>query len=91
MSNSLVESDHHSWRWVIGLVIPAEQSPEGLSVSGAHGVVDQDVEGGVDVGQHVYYPDAGHSKVVVASTRVHLRHEEPGKPEHGERTDNTMN
>ena len=83
MSNSLVDSDHHSWRWVIGLVLPAEQSPEGLSVSGAHGVVDQDVEGGVDVCQHIYHPDAGHDKVVVVSTRVHLGHETPAEPAAG--------
>ena len=55
--------------------LPAEQCPEGVSVARAHGVVDHEVEGGVDVGEDVEDPQTRHEKVVVTSSRVHLWHE----------------
>ena len=60
--------------------VPAEQCPEGLSVARAHGVVDHEVEGGVDVGDDVEQPQTRHEKVVVTSPCVHLWHEGQDEP-----------
>ena len=60
--------------------LPAEQCPEGVSVARAHGVVDHEVEGGVDVGGDIDDPQTRHGQVVVTSPRVHLRHERQDEP-----------
>lgn len=60
--------------------LTAEQCPERLPVPRAHRVVDRDVEGGVDVGQHVHQPDEHQEEVVVASAGVDLWHKQPCQP-----------
>ena len=51
-----------------------------MSVARAHGVVDHEVEGGVDVGGDIDDPQTRHGQVVVTSPRVHLRHERQDEP-----------
>ena len=60
--------------------LPAEQCPERVSVARAHGVVDHEVEGGVDVGEGANHPQTHHVKVVLTSSRVHLWHEQQDEP-----------
>ena len=45
-----------------------------LSVLGAHAVVDEDVEGGIDVGGNFKEPEHSEERVLVATARVHLWH-----------------
>ena len=66
--------------------LPAEQCPEGVSVARTHGVVDHEVEGGVDVGGDVDDPQTRHGQVVVPSPSVHLRHERQDEPATRERS-----
>ena len=54
----------------------AEESFHRLSVPGAHAVVDEDVEGAVDVGSDLHEPENREEDVLVATPSVHLRHEE---------------
>ena len=51
-----------------------------LSVPGAHAVVDEDVEGGVDVGGDLQVPQRREDRILVATSRIKLRHEELNKP-----------
>ena len=60
--------------------LPPEQGPEGVSVARAHGVVDHDVEGGVDVGKDVEEPQTHREQVVMTSSCVHFRHEGQQEP-----------
>ena len=46
------------------------------SVLGAHVVVDEDVEGGVDIGVDLQHSERHEVSVLVATPRVHLRDEE---------------
>jgi len=50
----------------------AEECFHHLSVPGAHAVVDEDVEGGVDVGGDLQEPEACQENVLVAAPRVHV-------------------
>ena len=54
----------------------AEERFHRLSVPGAHAVVDEDVEGGVDVGGDLQEPEACQEYVLVAAPRVHVWYEE---------------
>ena len=47
-----------------------------LPVLGAHAVVDEDVEGGVDVGGDLQEPEACQEYVLVSAPRVHVWYEE---------------
>ena len=58
----------------------AEERFHGLSVLGAHAVVDDDVEGAVDVGSYLQQPGHRLVGVLVASPRVHLRHKQLHEP-----------
>ena len=51
-----------------------------MSVARAHGVVDHEVEGVVDVEEDVEDPQTRHEKVVVTSSGVHLWHEQQDEP-----------
>ena len=53
----------------------AEELLHRLSVPGAHAVVDEDVEGGVEVGGNLNEPSQQEISVVVAASRGQLRHE----------------
>ena len=58
----------------------AEERFHRLSVLGAHDVVDEDVEGGVDVRADLQEPGRRKKSVLVAASRIHLRHEEKRQP-----------
>ena len=58
----------------------AEERLHRLSVPGAHAVVDEDVEGGVDVGVDLQEPEGREERVLVAASRVQLRHEGQHQP-----------
>ena len=58
----------------------AEERFRRLSVLGAHAVVDEDVEGGVDVRADLQEPGRRKKSVLVAASRIHLRHEEKRQP-----------
>ena len=58
----------------------AEDCFHHLSVPGAHAVVDEDVEGGVDVGVDLQEPEGREERVLVAASRVQLRHEGQHQP-----------
>ena len=51
-----------------------------LSVLGAHAVVDEDVEGGVDVGGDLQHPGQHEHGVLVATPRSHFWHEDQRDP-----------
>ena len=51
-----------------------------LSVPGAHAVVDEDVEGEADVGVDLQEPVEREERVLVAASRVQLRHEGQHQP-----------
>ena len=57
-----------------------EERLDRLPVPGAHAVVDEDVEGGVDVGGDLQEPEAGEEGVLVAASRAHLRYEQLHEP-----------
>ena len=58
----------------------AEDCFHHLSVPGTHAVVDEDVEGGVDVGVDLQEPEGREERVLVAASRVQLRHEGQHQP-----------
>jgi len=58
----------------------AEERFHRLSVPGAHAVVDEDVEGGVDVGGDLQEPSRHEVGVLVATSRVQLWHEGQHQP-----------
>ena len=58
----------------------AEERFRRLSVLGAHAVVDEDVEGGVGVGSNFQQPGKHEDGVLVATSSVHLRHEQLHDP-----------
>ena len=51
-----------------------------LSVLGAHAVVDEDVEGGVDVRADFQEPGRRKKSVLVAPSRIQLWHEQQNQP-----------
>ena len=82
-------SDIHCLRYIrrflsVVPLLSSDQRPEGFPVARSHGVVHEDVEGGVDVGDCPEDPQAGEEEVVVATTEVHLGQKEPGKAEQGD-------
>ena len=58
----------------------AEEHSDRLSVPGAHAVVDEDVEGGVDVGGDLQVPQRREDRILVATSCIQLRHEKLNKP-----------
>ena len=54
----------------------AEERFHRLSVLGAHAVVDEDVEGGIDVGSDLQKPEHREDSVLVSTSCVQLRQEE---------------
>ena len=66
---------------VLGRDTPsAEKFFHRLSVLGAHAVVDEDVEGGVDVGGNLKDPGQHEHGVLVAMAYSHIWHEELHEP-----------
>ena len=59
---------------------PAEKFFHRLSVLGAHAVVDEDVEGGVDVAGDLQQPGQHEHCVLVAKPGSHFWHEEQHDP-----------
>ena len=65
-------------------LLSSDQRPEGFPVVRSHGVVHEDVEGRVDVGDSLQDPETGEEEVVVATTGVHLGQKEPDEAEQGD-------
>ena len=66
------------------LFLSSEERPKHLPVARTHGVINEDVEGGVDVGNCLQDPEAGQEEVVMATSVVHFWQKEPGEAEQGD-------
>ena len=63
----------------------SEQLPKVLPVARAHSIKHKDVEGSIEVGEYLLDPLADEEEVLVTTSNVHLRQNEPRDAQQGYR------